>query len=393
MPMKLDIEKLRSQTPGCRHVLHFNNAGASLLAEPVLHAVKKYLDEEAMYGGYEIAHRRKKEIREVYRSIATLINANEEEIAILENATAAWNMAFYAIQFSEGDRILTSVSEYASNFINYLNLKKNRNIKIEIIPNDAYGQTSPAALSGMMDDKVKLISITHIPTNNGLVNPAREIGKIAKNHQCLYLLDACQSVGQYPVDVQDIGCDVMSATGRKYMRAPRGTGFLYVNKKRLKELHPPFLDLHSADWIEKDSFSIRSDARRFENWEANYAGIIGLNKAVNYILELGIDSIWERIQQLAKALRSGLSSISSVRLHDIGRVQCGIVTFTLKGYAAEQVKINLADQNINVSVSTKNSTLIDMERRNLEEIIRASVHYYNTEEEINRFIETVNRLR
>ncbi|MGK7370722.1 MAG: aminotransferase class V-fold PLP-dependent enzyme, partial [Candidatus Halalkalibacterium sp. M3_1C_030] len=244
--MSLNIDKLRSETRGCEHVVHFNNAGASLMADPVVESMISYLEEEACYGGYETAARHKSDIETTYKLIAELINADPEEIALLENATAAWNMAFYAIDFTPGDRILTSVSEYASNYINYLNLKKNKDISIEVIPNDDHGQTDTSALSNMMDDKVKLISITHIPTNNGLVNPAEEIGEIAKNSNALYLLDACQSVGQYPINIENIGCDMLSATGRKYMRAPRGTGFLYVSKKVMDTLHPPFLDLHSA---------------------------------------------------------------------------------------------------------------------------------------------------
>lgn len=390
--MTLDIDKLRSETPGCAHVKHFNNAGASLLAEPVLHAVTDYLKDEALYGGYETAAKRKQELEATYGLIAKLIHANAGEIALLENATAAWNMAFYSIDFSKGDRILTSVSEYASNYLNYLNLKRKKDISVEVIPNDSTGQTDVAALSEMMDKKVKLISISHIPTNNGLVNPAETIGSIARKHGVLYLLDACQSVGQYPINVEKIGCDMLSATGRKYMRAPRGTGFLYVNKNVLEDLRPPFLDLHSAEWTGENKFKVRSDARKFENWEANYAGIIGLNKAVSYILDLGMEHIWERVQDLADRFRKELNDIPGVTVRDIGIIKCGIVTFTVEGKSAEQVKQYLSDNRINVSISTKSSTLLDMNRRHLDEAVRASVHYYNTEGEIEECIGLLRQL-
>lgn len=389
---QLNIEKLRADTPGSNEVVHFNNAGASLMPRPVVESVTGYLREEALYGGYETAEKLANELQEVYRSIATLIHALPEEIAILENATAAWNMAFYSIPFSPGDRILTSVSEYASNYLNYLNLQKRVNVEIQVIPNDEHGQTSVEALSRMMDSKVKLISITHIPTNNGLVNPAEEIGKIAGKHNCLYLLDACQSAGQYPLDVAKIGCDMLSATGRKYLRAPRGTGFLYVNQQVISQLHPPFLDLHSAEWTGRDSYRIREDARRFENWESNYAGIIGLNQAVKYLLELGIDRVWERVQYLGHLLREQLSKKAAVHVHDIGKTRCGIVSFTVDGISAEEVKQYLRKREVNVSVSTRSSTLIDMERRNLQECVRASVHYYNTEEEIDKLVDLLNHI-
>jgi selenocysteine lyase/cysteine desulfurase len=386
----MNIEKLRAETPGTNHVIHFNNAGASLMPKPVSKTVVSYLRHESLYGGYETAQRHSTELNDIYSSISTFINAQStKEIAILENATAAWNMAFYAIDFKDSDRILTSKAEYASNYISYLRLQQKSDITIDFIPNDEFGQTSVESLKNMIDDDVKLISITHIPTNSGLVNPVEEIGTIAKEYNCLYLVDACQSVGHYPVDVQQIGCDMLSATGRKYLRGPRGTGFLYVNNDQISDLIPPFLDLHSAEWTAQNRFEIRDDARRFENWEANYAGILGLKKAVEYANELGIKQIWNRITDLAEKLRWQLAELPSVTVHDIGETKCGIVTFAVEEVEAEHVKAQLADQNINVSISTRNSTLLDMQERELDEVIRASVHYYNTIKEIEDIVAAV----
>ena len=382
----MDIHKLRSETPGCRNVIHFNNAGASLMPRPVVEATISYLREEAEWGGYETAQKYRNELEESYPVIADFINAEAEEIAILENATAAWHMAFHGLDFEAGDRILTSEAEYASNYISYLKLRKNKGVSVEVIPSRESGETSVRALEKMMDEKVKLISITHIPTNGGLVNPVEEIGRIAADHPCLYLVDACQSVGHYPMDVQEIGCDMLSATGRKYLRGPRGTGFLYVRNETLPRLEPPFLDLYSAEWTGRDQYRMREDARRFENWESNYAGIMGLKTAVRYAGEIGINNIWNRIVEVAGELRRRLSSLPFARVHDIGSVRGGIVTFTVEGLSASSIKSKLSKRDINVSVSTKSSTLIDMEERGLEELVRASVHYYNTSEEIDTFI-------
>lgn len=382
----MNIEQIRAKTPGTQNVIHFNNAGASLMPQPVSEAVITYLQEETSRGGYETAHKRRNELKEVYTSVAGFINAEAEEIAIMENATAAWNMAFFSVNFQDGDRILTSMAEYASNYINYLKLQEDKEVEVEVIPNDERGQVSVSSLEEMMDENVKLISITHIPTNSGLVNPVEKIGDIAEEYRCRYLVDACQSVGHYPVDVQQIGCDMLSATGRKYLRAPRGTGFLYVNKKALPELSPPFLDLHAARWVSKDKYRVRDDARKFENWEFNYAGIMGLKKAVEYADRLGIEHIWERIVKLADKLRSQLSTLPEVTVRDIGQTQCGIVTFTHESATPDSIKQKLAGHNINVNTSSKSSTLLDMQDRNLGQVVRASVHYYNTEEEIEKFI-------
>lgn len=385
----MDIAALRKDTPGTKKVIHFNNAGASLMPDIVTNTVVNYLHEESQYGGYETADKHRPTIDQTYDSIANFINASAHEIALLENATAAWNMAFFAIDFKDGDRILTSKSEYASNFISYLRLKKDVDIEIEVIPNDEYGQTSVSALKRLMDEDVKLISITHIPTNSGLVNPVEEIGAIAQQFNCLYLVDACQSVGQYPVDVQNISCDILSATGRKYLRGPRGTGFLYVRSSIIKKLTPPFIDLHGARWTSSNQYEIRNDARRFENWEMNYAGILGLKSAVEYAEQIGIKNIWQRITMLANHLRDQLSKLPGILVHDLGREKCGIVTFSTENSTPAEIKNHLRAKHINVSTSSKNSTLLDMQERNIEELVRASVHYYNTKKEINRFIQTV----
>lgn len=384
------LEKLRKETPGVGNVLHFNNAGASLMAEPVHKKMVQYLDQEMQYGGYETARARAEDIEATYNVIADFINADPDEIALVENATVAWQMAFFSVDFEPGDRILTSVSEYASNYINYLRLQNDIDVSVEVIPNTDTGEASVEALEEMMDEHVRLISITHIPTNSGLVNPAEEIGKVARKYNCLYLLDACQSVGHYPVDVEKIGCDMLSATGRKYLRGPRGTGFLYVNKDRLNQLHPPFLDLHSAEWTGKSSYKVRDDARRFENWETNFSGVIGLKAATEYAADIGIHNIWNRIQKLAEQLREKLDSLDGVTVQDIGKSKCGIVTFSIENRDAVDIRDVLNKQGININVASKSSTLIDMSQRNLREVIRASVHYYNTEDEIERFVEALD---
>lgn len=388
----IDIVRARRETPGCENVLHFNNAGAALMPEQVVDAVIRHIELEATIGGYEAADRAEDAIHRVYEAVARLINCNPRDVAIIENATRAWDMAFYSFNFEAGDRILTAQAEYASNYLAFLQIAKRTGAVIDVIPSDEHGQVSVARMAEMIDDRVKLIAITHVPTNGGLVNPAAEVGKLARDARIPFLLDACQSVGQMPIDVEALGCDILTGTGRKYLRGPRGTGFLYVHPLLISRLDPPFIDLHAAEWTGPNSYELRPDARRFENWESFVAGKSGLCIAIEYAMEWGLDAIYARVQALADDLRKKLTDISGVNVHDLGMERCGIVSFTKTDIEADDIKADLQEDAINVSTSSTSSTLLDMQEREITSIVRASVHYYNTEEEVKRFAEAVARL-
>ncbi|GAA3550131.1 aminotransferase class V-fold PLP-dependent enzyme [Amycolatopsis ultiminotia] len=388
-----DVDTARKETPGCETVVHFNNAGAALMPRPVLDSVIGHLNLEARIGGYEAAAAANDDLEGVYPSAARLLGCAPDEIAFLDSATRAWDLAFYAIPFRPGDRILTSEAEYASNFIAYLQAVERHGIEVDVVPNDESGQISVPRLREMLDDRVRLVSLTHVPTNGGLVNPAAEVGRAAREAGVLFLLDACQSAGQIPLDVGAIGCDLLSLTGRKYLRGPRGTGILYVRRERLAEMAPPMLDLHAATLVARDRYEVREDARRFESWEFNVAAKIGFGAAVDYALGWGIDAIRVRVYRLAADLRLRLDELPGVRVRDVGHEQCGIVSFTVDGMAADAVKTVLAQHAINVSVSRAPSTRWDMERRGLTEVVRASLHYYNTVDEIDAFCRALHAAR
>ena len=378
----IDVERARADTPGCAHVTHFNNAGAALQPRPVLDAVVAHLDLEATIGGYEAADDAAEHIEHSYDAIARFIGAEAHEIAFADSATRAWDMAFYAIPLRPGDRILTGRAEYASNAIALLQAAARTGARLEVIDDDEHGQIAVDALQDRVDDDVKVISLTHVPSHCGLVNPAAEVGRIAREAGILFLLDACQSVGQLRVDVEAFGCDVLTAPGRKFLRGPRGTGFLYVRSDLIERLEPPFLDLHAARWTAPDRFETRADARRFESWESNKAARIGLGVAADYAANVGIDAIERRVSELAARLRVALSAVSGVTIHDRGVRRCGIVTFAVDGVAATEVRGRLRAQAINTSVSPVEYAQFDRAPRVAGGLVRASVHYYNTDEEL-----------
>lgn len=383
-----DLKTLREETPGVRNRIHLNNAGAGLMPAPVLDAVRQHLELEANIGGYEAANSQADRVSAVYDSVAALVNGNRDEIALLANATLAWQVAFYALPFKAGDRILTARAEYAANLVAYTSVCERTGAVVEVIPDNEFGETDPAALEAMIDERVRLISITWIPTNGGLVNPAAEIGRIARRHAIPYLVDACQTAGQFPIDVEEIGCDMLTAAGRKFLRGPRGTGFLYIRRELRDRLTPPMIDHFAAPWTE-DGYRLRPDARRFETWENNIAAQLGLGRAADYALSVGLERIAQRCTALADMLRGRLQALPAVSVRDLGRDKAAIVSMEIDGMTPEELRDRLAGQNINIHVSKTTGTPLDTMARSLPALVRISPHYYNSEEEIDICVEAI----
>ena len=387
-----EIQAFRAATKGTAERIHLNNAGASLPPDAVVNTMVDFLQEEALYGGYETEAKYRAKLDHTHTLIAQLIHAGADEIALVENASAAWDIAFNGLNFQPGDEAITSEMEYASNVLGLLNAQKLYGIVIKMIPNDARGNFPITALEAAITPQTKLIAVTQIPSTAGNVLPAAAIGQVARKHNIVYLLDACQSVGQMPVDVQAIGCDMLAVTGRKYLRGPRGSGFLYVRREMQDKLKLLFFDGRTVTSMNQQGFVVRQDARRFEWYEKNFAVVLGLQKAVEYALEIGVERIWQRIQYLASLLRQGLREIKGITVHDEGDELCGIVTFSLSGVPATEIKTKLAAKQINVNIGFAKSTLYYMDRKGLDGIVRASVHYYNTEEEIEKVCQELRSL-
>lgn len=385
----IDLARVRHDTPGVAHVTHFNNAGASLPPRPVLDAQTDHLWLEARVGGYEAAAIRADELGRFYEVAAALVGGRADQIAFTDSATRAWDLGFYGVPLAEGDRILVSKSEYASNVIAMLQVAARTGATIEVVPDDEHGQIDVEALVSMLDDRVKLVTVVHVPTQGGLVNPVADVGTALRGSDALFLLDACQSAGQLPIDVAAIGCDVLCATGRKFLRGPRGTGFLWVSDRGRDRIEPPTLDLFSAEWTADRAYEIRGDARRYELWETGLAAKLGLVAAIDYALAVGLEAIEERVVDLAERLRTRLEALHGVTVHDLGRRRCGIVTFTIDGWASPDVSQALREQQINTSVTSVSGARWDLADRGLDQMVRASVHYFNTDQELEPLVDAV----
>lgn len=389
--MSIDVEAVRRQTRGVLSVTHLNNAGSSLVPSPVMDTVVGHLGREEEIGGYEAAEEAADRLEGVYSSVARLIGAGSNEIALTENGSRAWSMAVYSFPFVPRTRLLIGRTEYAGNVIALRHLARRNDLEIVVLDDDPHGQVDVEHLQQELErGNVAMVALTHVPMANGLVNPAAEVGRRCRAAGVMFVLDACQSVGQMPLDVQSLGCDVLAGTGRKFLRGPRGTAFLYVRASVLERLEPAMLDGHSAVPTGAGGLEVRGDARRFESWESSAAGRLGLGRAVDYALALGLDAVQERVVGLAEQLRSELAAVPAVTVHDRGITRCGIVTFSVKGSDARNIRMRLADRRINVSVAPLPFPQIDSSpsgTRQVEEmVVRASVHYYNTETEIQRLV-------
>ena len=388
----MDIDAIRAQTPGCAGRIHLNNAGAALLAQPTLDAMTGQLRREAEAGGYEAAAEARDAIAATYDAIAELVGGQGEEIALFDNATHAWNAAFYTVPLRPGDQILTGRAEYGSNVLAYWQAARRAGAEVVVVPNDEHGQLDVAALERLAGERTRLIGVSHVPTGGGLVQPAAAIGRIARACGALYLLDATQSAGQFPVDVDAIGCDMLTGTGRKFLRGPRGTGFLWVRNAALDRLDPFVAEIGSATWDGHHGFTWAAGAERFATWEHSYVNVLGLGAAVRQALDLGLEAIGQRAIALGAKLRDQLAALPGVTVYDLGQVRCAIVTAKVSGVAAEQAAAALRGAGVNVSTTVPRHNPLDTQDRDVHPLIRFSPHYYNTEEEIDRATERVAAL-
>ena len=381
-----ELARWRADTPGSERVIHLNNAGAALQPAAVRDAVLRHLELEQEIGGYEAADAQVDALRDAYQAVGRLIGASGRNVAMQQNSTVAFAQAFAAFDLRRGDLILTSRADYASNQIMYLALSRRVGVEVVRAPDAPEGGIDPQAVRELIRRRrPTLLALSWIPTNSGLVQPAEPIGEICREADIPYILDACQAVGQMPVDVGRLHCDYLAAATRKFMRGPRGVGFLYVSDRALEAgAYPLTVDMHGADWTDPETFALKPDARRFEQWEISHALVLGAGAAAGYALGVGIGKARERSWRLAASVRERLAEMDGIRVLDRGRSLCAIATAELGGRNAEQVKLALRARGINTSSPLREDAVIDMDEKRAASAIRISPHYYNTADEIDR---------
>jgi len=389
-----EIASFRQDTPGCSNVVHLNTAGASLMPRSVTEAIVDHIQLESYIGGYEASALRADAVREFYNQVGRLLNCNPSNVAFTSSATDSYSRALSSIPFKAGDVILCSNDDFISNQIHFLSLQKRLGIRIERIQNSSEGGVNLNDLDHKLKTlQPRILSITHIPTNSGLVQPVKQIGEIVSKYDTIYLLDACQSIGQMKLDVQELKCDFLSATNRKFLRGPRGSGLLYVSNKALSlGLEPLFIDMRGADWVEKDKYQTRDGAIRYEDWEFAYALVIGSAAAVEYCLKVGEERIWKRVKSLADYLRTKLSEINTLRILDRGPEVGALVTFHSKTADSNEIVQKLLARKINVVATYRNYAVVDFDEKKVTSAVRVSPHYFNMKEEIDHFVDELKKI-
>jgi cysteine desulfurase / selenocysteine lyase len=403
----IDVEAERAATPGCATVMHLNNAGAALPSEATLEAMIGYLRFEAERGGYEAAVAVADQLAAVRWSAARLLHCQADEVVVTGSDTQAWTKAVWGFfvggGIGEGQHLLVDRMAYDSHYLGLLQICELVGASIEVVPSLGDGSLDLAALAGLLGagsgaaagagiGGVALVALTHVGTHRGLVNPVTEAGVLCRQAGVPYFLDACQSVGQLPVDVGIIGCDVATATGRKWLRGPRGTGLLFVRSDFADRLRPPGIGWSAAPWEDAGHYRFRDGAERFAEFEVPVAGHLALGVAIEHALHLGLDAIAARVGSLAEQLRYELSSRPGVEVHDGGTLRAGIVTFTIAGRDPAEVVARAGADGINLSVSDAPWARLDMVAPNPTAKVRASPHYYNTEDELARLVAVVDGL-
>ncbi len=388
----LQVQHLREATPGCQSgIVHFNHAGASLPSQATLDAIIEQLQREARDGPMEAGEQGAVLVEKARRAAGKLLNAPASSIAFASSGSTAWSMAFQALgPWQPGDRILVGRHEWGGNLAS-MELAVQAGARVEVIPCDASGAACPVALEAMLDAKVKLIDLTWLPANGGLINPAQAIGDVARRHTIPYFIDAGQAVGQVPVDVQALQCDVLKSAGRKHLRGPRGTALLYIRPDFLPHLNPAQRDVFSAPWT-AEGFDLRNDARRFETSEVSFALLAGLGNALHEINQLGIEQVWQRVSKTSARIREALRQIPGITLHNLGRTHSGLIAFNLAGWDSFELKQRLGLKRINIGANGVAYTPLDMQARGLSSVARISVSPLNTDDDIELLVKALREL-
>ncbi|KXB00446.1 cysteine desulfurase [candidate division MSBL1 archaeon SCGC-AAA261C02] len=392
--MTKSVEEVRSEIPFLKTgIIYLDNAATTPTPRPVIDAMLEYFQEynaNIGRGLHRSAKRATEEFEAARGKIAETIGAKPGEIAYTKNATEALNMVANGLNLKKGDKVIATILEHHSNLVPWQRLERTRGIELEVVREAPDCVIDPAAIEDAVDDRTRLITMPHVSNALGTIQPVREVGEIAEEHDVLFSIDAAQAVGHMPIDVSEINCDFLAAPGHKGLMGPQGTGFLYVREDRQEELEPLLLGGGIVQTVTEHKCGLVEPPQVFDAGTPNIPGIIGLGKAAEYVLEIGLEEIEKREQKLTQEMLK-ISEIDSIEVYGPKNPEDrgGVVSFNLSGMDPHEAS-SILDEVANIATrSGHHCAMPVMSHLGIDGTVRASIHYYNTEDEVEKFVKTI----
>jgi len=397
----LNVEKVRNDFPILKSgIIYLDSAASSLTPEPVL---EKMLEFYRQYRAnvdraiHRLSQQASEEYGHAHAKVADFINAkSDSEIIMTKNTTEGTNIIASGLKWKKGDKVVTSVIEHHSNFIIWLRVKNRYGVNVELVKPKtpmAQGLLDPADFEKVVDDKTRIVAVTHVSNVLGVITPIKEIAKIAHEHGAYVLVDGAQSVPHMRVDVQKLGCDFLAFTGHK-MCAPTGSGALYIKEELTEEVEPLCIGGGSIADVELDNYKLDKSPRRFEAGTPAIAEAIGLGAAVDYLGKVGMENIEHHEKELTRKMYEALNEIPQIEIYGPKpEHKIGITAFNVSDLNPHDVALAL-DVSANIMVRSGHHCALPLTKSVLNRpgSVRASTYLYNTKEEIEKFILAVREI-
>lgn len=388
---------VRRDIPLLEEVIYLDAASTTPTPRPVVEAMNDYFynyNANTGRGAYGIANKATQKMEEARTKMARFVNSEPDEIILTKNTTEAINLVAHSLKVGKGDNIVVPNIEHHSNLIPWINLKR-QGVELRMVNADEHGIVHPDAVDKVVDENTRLVTITHISNAIGSVQPVEEIAEITEDRGSLYLIDAAQSVGHFKVDVKKLKADFVAFPGHKALLGPVGTGFLYCGKDSQDELEPLLLGGGTVENVTLDNFNLAEAPACFEGGTQNIAGLIGLGAAIDYLGRIGLSKLEKHGKKLTEALYQGIQDVENVTLYGSPENIYGIVSFNIDNINPHDVA-KILDETRSICVRSGFHCAIPSIKHigayDLDGTVRASMHYYNTLEEIDALVDTIKKV-
>jgi len=386
-----DVHEVRADFPLLsKGVIYFDNAATSLTPRQVVDAMARYLLEcraNVGRGSYRLAIEATSMYEEVRKKVAKFIGAEATEVAFVKNATEAINLVAMGLRWRKGENVVTTALEHHSNMLPWIRAARLYGLELRFVRPRGDGTLAIEDFEELVDERTKVVAVAHVSNVLGTISPVKEIAKIAKSKGALFLVDAAQSAPHMPINVKELGCDFLAFSAHK-MCGPPGAGVLYARDG--VQLDPLAVGGGTVADASLDGYKLLDRPHALEAGTPPIGDVIGLGAAIDYLSRLGLENVMKHELKLAKKLRELLIEVPDVKVHGPEEPQTGIVSFSVRDVKAEDVALALG--NLNICVRAGFHCAIPLVRDVLGErlgVVRASLYLYNTEEEVEKFVDSL----